>query len=61
MSEFRLPRKVLDWDIKCGANSWVNDFVTVCKTTNILVPTRLSLIYDLEPIRSKMELQCREE
>ena len=61
MSEFRLPRKVLDWDIKCGVDGWVNDFVNVCKTTNIPVPTRLNLIYDLEPIRRKMELQCRDE
>ena len=61
MEQSRLPRKVLDWDIKCRNKGWINDFVSVCKLTNIPVPTRLNLIYDLEPVRRKMELQCREE
>ena len=57
----RLPRKVLDWDIKCKNKGWMSDFISVCKLTNIPIPTRLNLIYDLDPVRRKMELQCRDE
>ncbi len=61
MSRDRLPRKILEWDYRCGAKGWLKDLLTVCNETNIPPPTELKFIYDMEPIQVKFLRQCREE
>ncbi len=61
MSMERLPRKVLEWDCKLGGIGWVNDLVRVCEQINIQEPTNLRYIYDLEPVKRRILLKCREE
>ena len=53
MSDSRLPRKVLEVDIKCGGKGWVKDLVSVCKLTNIPVPTRLNFIFNHNPVNER--------
>ena len=61
MSIDRLPRKVLNWDCKLGGVGWVQGLVNVCNNINILEPTDLQFIYDLEPIKERILRKSREE
>ena len=61
MSWDRLPRKVLQWDCKLGGVGWVKDLVNVCNNINIVEPTNLQYIYDLDPVKTRILRKCRQE
>ncbi len=37
------------------------DMISICKSSNIPIPTNLRLVYDLEPIRNRLVRQTRDE